>query len=171
MGTVIAIAQRRPKLYAPAPLKSVHDVAQFDCGRAPLNEWLKDLAWKNSEGNATRTYVACRGTKKVIAYHSLAAGAVERDEVPSILSRNCPDPIPVIVLGRLGVDLSEAGKGIGRAVLADGMKRAARAAKIIGARALLVQPLDEKAISFYEYFGFRWLSSESQKMFIPMKTI
>jgi ribosomal protein S18 acetylase RimI-like enzyme len=73
-------------------------------------------------------------------------------------------------LARLAVDKSEGAQGIGRALLNNGMKRAAQAARIIGARALIVQPLDEKAIDFYEHFDFRWLSKETQKMFITMKT-
>ncbi len=171
MGAVTAISQRRGKLTSPLPLKQGHDTSGFDCGRLVLNDWLKDRAWKNTEGNSTRTYAVCRGTKKVVAYYALSAGAVDRDEAPSILSRNCPDPIPVIVLARLAVDNSEVAQGIGRALLRDGMKRAAQAARIIGARALVVQPLDEKAIAFYEHFEFIWLSKETQKMFIAMKTI
>jgi ribosomal protein S18 acetylase RimI-like enzyme len=171
MGTVTAISQRRGKLTSPMPLRQGHDAFSFDCGRLIMNDWLKDLAWKNSEGNSTRTYVVCRGTKKVVAYYALSVGAVDRDEAPSILSRNCPNPIPVIVLARLAVDKSEGSQGIGRALLSNGMKRAAQAARIIGARALIVQPLDEKAIAFYEHFDFRWLSKETQKMFITMKTI
>jgi predicted N-acetyltransferase YhbS len=171
MGTVTAISQRRGKLTSLLPLKQSHDTTGFDCSRLILNEWLKDRAWKNTEGNSTRTYVVCRGTKKVVAYYALSTGAVDRDEAPSILSRNCPDPIPVIVLARLAVDSSESGQGIGKALLADGMKRVAQAARILGARALVVQPLDEKAITFYEHFDFRWLSKETQKMFIAVKTI
>jgi ribosomal protein S18 acetylase RimI-like enzyme len=69
------------------------------------------------------------------------------------------------------VDKNEARQGIGRALISDGMKRAAKAARIIGAGAFLVHPLDDEAISFYERLDFRRLSKETQKMFIAMKTI
>jgi GNAT superfamily N-acetyltransferase len=171
MGTVTAFAPRRAKLTSPLPLKRGHDLTEFDCDRAPLNDWLRKWAWKASESNTAKTYVVCRGTKKVVAYAALAAGATDIDELPSILSRNCPDPMPAIVLARLAVDKSEKGQGLGRAILSDAMKRAAKAARVIGAKAILVHALDEKAVSFYEVFEFRRLYAGSQTMFIPMKTV
>ena len=115
------------------PLKSVHDVTGFESTEPIMNDWLKKHALKASNGDTAQTYVVCRGTRRVAGYYSLAAGAVERAMASGTLRRNVPDPVPVIVLGRIAVDKGEAGKGLGRHLIADAMKRSIRAARIIGA--------------------------------------
>jgi hypothetical protein len=91
-----ALAQRRARLTAPSPLKPGHDLASFCCERVEMSIWLQKRAWKAAENNTAKTYVVCRGAKRVIAYFSLAAGAVSRDSAPGALRRNAPDPLPVI---------------------------------------------------------------------------
>ena len=84
----------------------------------------------------------------VIAYACLSAGAILLAEVPGALRRNMPDPLPVVVLGRLAVDLRQQGQGLGSALVADALR-------LCGARALLVHAIDEQADAFYRSFGFR----------------
>ncbi|HYD84495.1 MAG TPA: GNAT family N-acetyltransferase [Opitutus sp.] len=160
------------KLSKPAVLKDGHDVAAFACGREQIDAWLKQRAKKAIESDTARTFVVCRGAKRVVGYYALAAGAVERAGVSGALSRNTPDPIPVIILARLGVDQSEKGRGLGRDLLADAMRRALQAAKIIGARALVVHALDADAARFYEAHGFARLRAEEEgTLFVAMKTL
>jgi GNAT superfamily N-acetyltransferase len=153
----------------PAPLRAGHDVAGFDCGREPINVWLKDRAKKAIEGDTARTYVVCRG-KRVIGYYALAAGAVAHAQAPSGLSRNTPDPIPVIILARLGVDARDQGRGLGQDLLSDAMRRSLQAARIIGARALLIHALDADAARFYEGVGMKRLKPpDEMTFFVSMK--
>ncbi len=170
MGVVTALEPRRARLTSPTPLKQTHDLTLFDSDRAALNDWLRKWAWKASETNTARTYVVCRGTKKVVAYFALAAGAVHHIDAPRSLRQNSPDPVPVIVLARLAVDKTEAGQGLGRALLSDAIKRTVRAAQIIGARALLVHALDERAKAFYEKLQFVPFGANAQTHYLPMKT-
>src|SRR5262245_51303650 len=90
-------------LTAPVPLSPTHDVDSFDCDVPSLDTWLKRQALKNEASGASRTYVVCVGNA-VVGYYCLAAGAIDRDEAPKPMRRNMPDPIPVMVLGRLAVD-------------------------------------------------------------------
>ncbi len=83
---------------SPEPLTQEHDVSQFDCSNATLNDWLKKQALKNQQRGASRTFVIC-GKGRVIGYYALASGSVERRAVPSAVSRNMPEPIPITVLG------------------------------------------------------------------------
>lgn len=163
---------REPKaarLTKPAPLKASHAATAFDCGREPINAWLKDRAKKAIESETARTYVICRG-KRVVGYYALAAGAVAHAQAPGGLSRNTPDPIPVIILARLGVDRSEQGQGLGQDLLSDAMRRSLQAARIIGARALLIHALDADAARFYEGLGMKRLKPpDEMTFFIGMK--
>ena len=74
-------------------------------------------------------------------------------------------------MARLAVDRCEARQGLGKAMLADAMKRAAKAARIVGARALLVHALSDDAVAFYERFQFRRFNEASRTLFLAMKTI
>jgi len=65
-----------------------------------------------------------------------------------------PDPIPVILIGRLAVDQAFKGKGIGAGLLKDALLRIVSAAEEIGVRAVLVHALNEQARTFYLQNGF-----------------
>lgn len=91
---------------------------------------------------------------KVIAYYSLASGALALYEAPGSLKRNMPDPIPMAILGRLAVDQSWQGRGLGVALLRDAVERTQAASEILGIRGLLVHALSDQAKAFYEHYGF-----------------
>lgn len=140
-------------LSAPQPLADHHQLADFDCGEPSLNDWLKRRAAKNQANGASRTYVVCEDDT-VIAYYCLAAGAVGHAEAPATMKRNRPDPVPVLVLGRLAIHRDQHQKGIGTALLNDAIRRAIQAAEIAGITALLVHAISEPARRFYLSRGF-----------------
>ena len=90
-----------------------------------------------------------------MAYYALAAGAVVHASATGSVRRNMPDPIPVLVLGRLAVDQSAKGHKLGAAMLKDAVIRATTVAQNAGVRALLVHALHERARDFYLRYGFR----------------
>ena len=147
------MAAEEDKLHAPQPLTSEHELEGFDSGVAELDEWLRRRALKNQAGGASRTYVVSIG-QKVIAYYCLAAGAVSNAGASGRVRRNMPDPIPVMVIGRLAVDRGWQGKGFGHALVRDAVLRTLQAAEIAGIRAILVQAISEQARQFYDYCGF-----------------
>ena len=108
---------------------------------------------RNQFGGASRTYVACVGDR-VIAYYSLASSAVAVKEASGKLKRNLPDPVPVVILGRLAVDRSYHGQGLGRALVQDASRRILHAADEIGIRGVLVHAVDDEAKAFYHRLGF-----------------
>jgi predicted N-acetyltransferase YhbS len=138
---------------APEPLTSVHELAQFASGAESLDWWLKRRALKNQATGASRTFVA-GAERRVLAYYALASSAVTVDAATGHLRRNMPDPIPVVVLGRLAVDRSLHGQGIGRALVRDACLRVIQAADTIGIRGMLVHALSDDARAFYERIGF-----------------
>lgn len=140
-------------LAAPEPLGPRHDVESFQSGVETLDTWLKRRALKNQGSGASRTFVVCEAAR-VVAYYALASSAVTVDAAPGRFRRNMPDPIPVVVLGRLAVDQSQQGKGLGRALVRDAGRRIVQAADAIGVRGLLVHALSPDAKAFYERLGF-----------------
>nr|WP_235566188.1 GNAT family N-acetyltransferase [Methylibium sp. Root1272] len=142
-----------PMLSAPQPLSDEHQLADFDSGEPSLDDWLRRRAAKNQANGSSRTYVVCEGDR-VVGYYCLAAGAVGHAEAPSTMRRNRPDPVPVLVLGRLAIHKSHHQQGIGTALLNDAIRRAIQAADIAGVTALLVHALSEQARRFYLSRGF-----------------
>lgn len=140
-------------LAAPEPLAGHHDTTAFNCGVESLDRWLKQRALKNQATGASRTFVVCAGNR-VIAYYALASSAVTVEMATGRLRRNMPDPIPVVVLGRLAVDQSLQGSGIGRALIRDACLRVMAAADAIGIRGLIIHALSPSAQAFYERVGF-----------------
>lgn len=137
---------------APEPLVAHHELEAFASGVDSLDQWLKRRALKNQASGASRTFVACDG-RRVLAYYALASSAITVDAVPGRFRRNMPDPIPVVVLGRLAVDQSLQGGGFGRALVRDAGKRVIQAAETIGVRGLVVHAVSEEARAFYERIG------------------
>lgn len=138
---------------APEPLAEHHELEAFTSGVDSLDQWLKRRALKNQVSGASRTFVACDG-RRVLAYYALASSAVAVDAAPGRFRRNMPDPVPVVVLGRLAVDQSLQGSGFGRALVRDAGKRIIQAADTIGIRGLVVHALSMEAKTFYERIGF-----------------
>ena len=139
-------------LRAPEPFDAGHDITGFDCGDDSLNEWLLRRAAANQVSGTSRTFVACEGGR-VVGYYALASGAVAPHSAPGRFRRNMPDPIPVVVLGRLAVAKGHHGQGLGRALFQDAALRVIHAADAIGIRGLVVHALSEPARDFYQRLG------------------
>ena len=137
----------------PEKLSLKHDLSGFDSGEPVLDDWLRRRARQNEESGASRTYVVCVG-KRVVAYYTLAVGAIAHAEAPARFRRNMPGPVPAMVLGRLAVDKTHHGRGVGTGLLRDAMLRTIQAADIAGIRTILVHAISEPAKRFYERYGF-----------------
>jgi GNAT superfamily N-acetyltransferase len=161
-----------------APLSKVeaitesHDLSRFDSGEHPsLNDWLKRFALANQKNESARTYVVHRNGS-VVGYYSVSAGSVSIEESPARIAKGLArHPIPVILLARLAVDKSEQGTGLGKALLKDALARIARAADIVGARAVLVHAIDEPARKFYEHFDFEPSPVHEMQLMLLMKDL
>lgn len=156
-------------LAPPAPLGADHDLSRFESGRPALDDWLRQRATKNERAGASRTYVVAEDGR-VVGYYALSTGAVECRQAPGKVRRNMPDPIPVMLMGRLAVDRAWQGRGLGRALLKDAVLRTLRAAEIAGIRALLVHALDAEAARFYRANGFLVSPIDPLVLMLPLAT-
>lgn len=152
-------------LEAPALLSAEHRINEFTSGTTSLDDWLKRRAHTNQISGASRTYVVAEAGR-VVGYYCLASGALALNDAPGGLKRNMPDPIPMAILGRLAIDQSWQGRGLGAALLRDAVERTQAASAILGIRGLLVHALTEEAKWFYEYHGF--VASPSRPMTLVM---
>jgi GNAT superfamily N-acetyltransferase len=154
-------------LSAPEHLSVEHDVTAFDSGISDLDDWLKNRALVNEETGGSRTYVV-HNHGRVIGYYALASGAVTQGTATGRVRRNMPDPVPVMVLGRLAVDRDWQGRDVGRGLLRDAVLRTLQASEIGGIRAILVHAISEEAKRFYERCGFTASSIEPMTLMVTV---
>jgi GNAT superfamily N-acetyltransferase len=156
----------------PVPLTKDHDASAFDCGKEPLNEFLKKYALHNQLGGGSRTYVILGDHQNVIAYYSVTPGSVLREEAPERVSKRQPNyPIPVILMARFAVDKAYQGKGLGRSLFLDVLRRALNASDSIGGRAFLVHTKDEEAKAFYTKFGMMESPKHTMHLYLLFKDV
>lgn len=135
------------------PLTAGHAVAGFDCGSPAQSVWLAEHALQAHRAGLSRVYVV-RDTehpdRRVVGYYALAAGSVApADASPRLRQGAGRYHQPVVILTRLGVDLAAQGAGLGRALVADALRRIAVAAEVIGVRAVLIHCETDTARDFY----------------------
>lgn len=159
------------RLVGPEPIGPEHLVAGFRCGVDTLDTYLTGQALADQRAEKRRTYVFC-DAERVVAYYTLAAGAVEASAATRRLAAGRgAQPIPVILLARLAVDCDWQGRGIGEAVLVEALARAAQAADVIGARAVLVHAVGAQAVGFYTRYGFEPSPTDPLHLVLLMKDI
>lgn len=163
------MANDSPSAARPVPLLASHDVSTFDSGQDALDIWLRERALK-SEGRSARSFVVLIGNQAV-GYYTLATGSVARETAPRRIRANAPNPIPIALIGRLAVDRRFAGRGLGSAMLADGLRRILHLSLSIGCAAAVVHAIDANASAFYRRMGFVAWPPEGRTLFLPVDTI
>ena len=161
---------------APEPLNKDHDITTFDCGKPVLNQWLRKRALRNQVEGASRTYVVSdvvsnKDNRKVVGYYCIGAGSVSADISTGKIKRNMPDPVPVILLGRLAVDKDYANQGIGKGLMKDCYLRVVSIAEQVGVRALLVHALDDESRQYYLDLGFTESAIQARTLMVRVKDI
>lgn len=150
-----------------------HERSEFACGKEPLDHFLRQLVSQYEKRDLGRTYVAVRPSEqRVLGYYTLASGSVSFQNVPAGAARKLPKhPVPVALLGRLAIDRSAQGRGLGGMLLADALRRCASLANAIGVHAVEVHALDDAARRFYVHYGFIPLLDDERHLYLPVATI
>jgi GNAT superfamily N-acetyltransferase len=159
--------------YISAPLSSSHNRKSFSCGKSPLDEYFHKQVSQDIKRKIAVCFVLEADKREVKGYYTLSSEGIPRKDVPETVQNKMPRAyasLPVTLLGRLAVDQNWQGKGIGKALLIDALKRAHEASHEVGSIAVVVDPIDKEAEEFYASFDFIKLPT-SGRMFLPMKTI
>lgn len=158
------------RLLPPSPISTDHELVNFNSGELSLDDWLKKRALKNQVSGASRCFVLCNG-KRVIGYYTLSAGAIGPETAPKTMRRNMPDPLPVLLLGRLAIDKNYHNQGLGSALLRDAMIRAVSVSSDAGVFAVLVHALSEQAKRFYLSRGFVESPLQPMTLMMTLETV
>ncbi len=154
-------------------LEKSHDRKSFDCGNVALNRYIKQLANQTIKRNEAVIYVAYKANdNKVIGYYTLSTCHIEKDDDPLLLKKQSPHGyIPCVLLGRLAVDKTQQGKGLGSNLLLHAMKTVKNLSEIIGVAFIVVDAKDNIAKSFYQNYGFMELTSNPMRLCYPISKI
>jgi ribosomal protein S18 acetylase RimI-like enzyme len=150
-----------------------HQRDRFTSGIAALDDYIRRYARQNQENDTGRSWVACEpGDKRVLGFHTLSAGSVEFQNVPEEIRRRLPRyPVPVIHLGRLAVDVSARGRGLGETLLLHALEQAARVSQSVAVYAVEGRAKDETARGFYLKYGFAPLVDDANHLYLSMNVI
>ena len=156
------------------PIGRHHDRKSFGCGSSELNEYLDRYARQNHESGGAKTFVAVSPTApvRVIGFYSISPGSIEFPRVPARLTKRLGRyEVPVFRLGRLAIDRSMQGQGLGGDLLFAAGERALAVAAEVGGNALAIDAKDEKAARWYERFGALRLPDDPLKLVLPLAVI
>ena len=154
-----------------ARLEAKHDRTAFHSGSEPLNRYLRERATQDVRRRVAACFVALADGKRIAGYYTLASASLLLADLPGSIGRKLPryPTVPTIRMGRLAVDQAFEGQGLGGALLADALHRAARSE--IAAYALMVDAKDQNAAAFYQHHGFIPLPESPCTLFMPLATI
>ena len=156
------------------PLEKKHNRKDFDCGNRELNEYLKRYARQNDKSGINKTFIAVKSDTSVIidGYYTISSSTIDFQSLPFEKRRKLPAyPIPAALIGRLAVDISCQGEGLGTELLVDALSRIVRASSEIGIYAVRVDAIDDSAKQFYLKHEFIPFEDSSLSLFLPIKTI
>lgn len=153
------------------PLSASHDRTTFHCHSEPLNRYLREQASQDIRRRVAACFVALTQDQRIAGYYTLASASLLLTDLPANISKKLPryPTVPAVRMGRLAIDKSFTGQGLGGALLADALDRAARAE--IAAFALVVDAKDNAAVSFYQHHGFIALPDSPMTLFLPLATV
>lgn len=156
--------------YCIRPLDAFINAAEFQCGSEPLNDYIRRYASQDVRRNIARVFIATpeNDPRQLSGFFTLSAGSVSCSSLPASLARKLPRyPVPVALIGRLGVDKKFQGKGLGSILLADACQKVSQASSVLAMAGIIIDAKDDDAISFYKHFGFIPLQGQGGRMLLP----
>lgn len=157
--------------YQIRPLDTSINTVSFQCGSEPLNDYIRRYASQDVRRNVARVFVATpeNNSQKLAGYFTLSAGSVSCTSLPASLAKKLPRyPVPVALIGRLAIDSTFQGKGLGSILLADACQKVFQASSVLAVAGIIVDAKDDKAITFYQHFGFIQLPGQEDRMLLPI---
>jgi GNAT superfamily N-acetyltransferase len=140
-----------------------HRRDSFDCGDESLNQWLQRYAGQNRRRDTAATWVVVDAESKVVAYACVSMTSVDRSAAPAALARGTPTRIPALLIGRLGVDQSATGHGLGTALVVHILQKAIEINNTAACRAVVVNALQLDSYRWWLRLGFVPFDSDDEQ--------
>ena len=155
------------------PIGGHHVRDEFHSGQHPLDHYLKHQATQDVRRKAAASFVTVDAGNRVLGYYTLSSFSILLPELPADKAKRLPKypRIPATLLGRLAVDKSRQGTGLGEHLLMDALARSLRASSEVASYAVVVDAIDERAIRFYRRYDFTPFPDKRNRLFLPMTTI
>jgi len=124
------------------------------------------------KANAVFVMIRPGAAARIVGYFTLCAFAIQQGEAPEAAQKYLPryPLVSATLIGRLAVESSEQGRGIGRKLLASALWKANENADVVGSSVVVVDAIDERAAQFYATHGFIRLP-QSMRLVMPMRAI
>ncbi len=154
-----------------APITKQHDRSAFDCGDADLNLYIQKFARQNHQSGGAKCFVAApAGTPaRILGFYTLSPASLEYARTPLFAKKGLGRyDVPVFRLGRLAVDKTVQGRGLGGALLLRAADRCIRVAQDVGGVALLIDAKNDRAASWYESYGALRLDDAPMSLVLPL---
>jgi len=156
-----------------APLEKAHDRTGFACGAPELDRYIREQASQDARRDVARVFAATHGqSQTVLGFYSLGASSFRRERLPLAQAKRLPHyPVPAVLLGRLAVDQTAQGKGLGALLLMDALHRVLLASQTLAVHAITVNARDAAAAAFYRKYGFIAFVDDARQLVLPMATL
>jgi ribosomal protein S18 acetylase RimI-like enzyme len=154
------------------PLGPHHDRASFSCGEPALDTYLARQATQDIKRRIAKVFVLVGDhPTRTQGYYTLSAADFEKAELPPDMAKRLPHyPVPAAILGRLAIDRSCQGRGLGEMLLMDAIRRTLRASAVMAVYAIIVDAKNDRAQAFYERYGFRPFVTMPRRLFLPLES-
>ncbi len=156
-----------------APIAKQHDRAAFDCGDPDLNLYLQKFARQNHESGGAKCFIAAPSDApaRILGFYTLSPASIEYSRTPALAKKGLARyDVPVFRLGRLAVDRTVQGRGLGGALLLRAADRCIRVAQDVGGVALLIDAKSDRAARWYESYGALRLHDPPLSLVLPLAT-
>lgn len=153
-------------------LARAHDISSFSSGVEALDAWLKQVATQHSRKGISRSYAAVDAStpNTVVGYYSLTVTEIDREALPPDLAKKLPRKLPAVLIGRLALSLGARGKGVGKALLVDALRRVVATSEHVGVALIVVDAKDDSAAEFYEHFGLKRFPDDQRRLALSLTT-
>lgn len=155
-------------------LEAAIDTDAFHCGELELDTYLRRCASQDVRRGLAKVFVAtpCDETQRPAGFFSLSAGSISSEALPRDIALKLPRyPVPIALLGRLAVDQSFQGRGLGSILLSDACRKVVLASRVLAVAAILVDAKDSSVAAFYRHFGFVPLPGRPDRLLLPAKVL
>jgi ribosomal protein S18 acetylase RimI-like enzyme len=138
--------------------KALHDRSAFSCGGAPIDNWIKTSISDETRNDRVRLWCGTDPDGTLFGAYAFNPQSVTLKEAGPLARKKDRNPIPVLYLTCLAIDVRFQKKGLGEALMGHAIEKAVQLSKEIPISAIaldvLVDESFDRRLAFYARLGF-----------------